>query len=383
MRKYLMRSVCVGVIMSLGLNFHTYSQETGQAELFRSIENQEVELLKQYSENNNNLDLYNYEGQSLMYVAVDNWNLPAIEILLENNSSFSYQKIKKLLGSKIDAREQLSISKENYRAHHKVKTYIEPFESYKVVNNREPVEDFSPALSPPSYNELKQIFNKAKPQFDLMLARRVQSGLNTDLDYAGLSTGAGIMLPLFKNYSSQLTCGEKNISVREEDTGKTIYLNNDVYQLDQLDIQQLLRQRFSLYFHLMGIYNIRMTGMLPDNPDFIGNITSEDYLLDIRSIDISPSLVFKYGIFYFKSGMEIRKNLKTSVLWPRHSNDGDLENADISEFAQPISTAVILSAGVDVLFAYVEFGRSFGATDFFQGISSEVNWSGFCVGVRL
>lgn len=383
MRKDLMMSVCVGVIMSFGLNFHTYSQEIGQVELFRSIENQEVELLKQYSEKYNNLDLYNYEGQSLMYVSVDNWNLPAIEILLENNSDFSYQKIKKLLGSKIDSKEQLSISEENYKAHSKTKTYIEPFESYKVMDNRKPVEDFSPALSPPSYNELKQIFNKAKPQFDLMPARRVQSGLSNDLNYAGLSTGAGIVLPLFKNYSSQLKCGEKNISVREEKTGKTIYLNNDVYQLDQLDIQQSLRQRFSLYFQLMGIYSIRMTDMLPGNPDFIENITSEDYLLDIRSIDISPSLVFKYGIFYFKSGMEIRKNLKTSVLWPRHSNDGDFENADISGFAQPFTTAVVLSAGVDLLFAYVEFGRSFGATDVFQGISSEVNWSGFSVGVRL
>lgn len=383
MRKDLLRSVCIGIMVSFALNVHIYSQGVGKKELFQSIENQEVDLLKEYMEKNINLRLYDEEDKSLMYVAVDNWNIPAVEILLEHNAAFSYHSIKKLLRSKIDSEEKLSISRENYNAHSKIMNHIDPFDSYKVVDSKKSIENFSPVLSPPSYSEIQQIFNKAKPQFELIIARRMRSGLNSNLNYAGLSTGAGIVLPLFKNYSSQLKCGEKKMAINHGKDGKIIYLDNDVYQLDQLDIQQSLRQRFSLYFQLTGIYTMRITGMLPVSPEFIQNITTEEYMLDIRSLDISPSLIFKYGLFYLKFGMEIRKAIKTSVLWPVYPDDSEYERADISENAQPYTSAFVLGAGVDVQFAYIEFGKSFAPTDAFQGVKTAVNWSGLSVGVRL
>ena len=378
-----MRSVCVGIIVSFIFNFNAFSQEALKEELFESIENQEVNLLIQYIQKDNNLKLYNEEGKSLMYVAVDNWNIPAVELLLEYNAPYRYSNIKWLLRSKIDSEEKLSISRENYEAHSEIKDYIDPFENYKIVDSKKTTENFSPILAPPSYNELQQIFNKAKPQFELIIARRMRSGLNKNLNYAGLSAGAGIVLPLFKNYSSQLKCGDKNIVINEGQDGKTIYLDDEVYQLDQLDIQQSLRQKFSLYFQLTGTYTMRITGMLPESPDFISDIATDDYMLDIRSLDISPSLIFKYGLFYLKSGMEIRKTLETSVLWPVYSDNSEYERADISGNVQPYTTAFIFGGGIDVQFAYIEFGKSFAPTDIFQGMHSGVNWSGISVGVRL
>lgn len=383
MRKDLLKSLCAGIVLSFIFNLSVCSQEALKDELFESIKNQEVGLLTQYIENNNSLKMYNEEGQSLMHVAVVNWNIPAVEILLENNAPYSYSTIKRLLHSKIDSDEKLNISIENYMAHDQTTDYIDPFESYKVVDSKKTIENFRPALSPPSYNELQQIFNKAKPQFELIIARRMRSGMNSNMNYAGLSAGAGIVLPLFKNYSSQLKCGEKNIAINEGQDGKIIYLDNDVYQLDQLDIQQSLRQRFSLYFQLTGSYTMRITGILPDNPDFMNNITTEEYMLDIRSLDISPSLMFKYGLFYLKTGVEIRKTMKTSVLWPLYSENNKYERTDISENVQPYTSAFILGAGIDVQFAYIEFGKSFASTDIFQGVKTAVNWSGVSVGLRL
>lgn len=371
------------IVGSFLLNGHVYTQDVLKEELFLSVENQETEFLKQYLENYDNLELYNNEDESLMYVAVDNWNLPAIEILLENNAAFSYRNIKKLLRTKIDSKEQLSISEENYKAHDRLRNYIEPFESYRIEDSRKTIENFRPALSPPSFNDLKQIFNKAKPQIDLMLARRVRSGINKELNYAGLSTGAGIVLPLFKNYSSQMVCGEKNIAVSEGSDGKTIYFNDAVFQMDQLEMQQSIRQRFSLYFQLAGLYSIRTTQIPAQSPGFIEDITTEGLILDIRSFDISPSLLFKYGIFYLKSGLEIRKNLKTSLMRPVYSENGNYESTDISKHVQPYTTAFVLGLGIDVQFAWIEFGKSFAPTDIFEGVPSAVNWSGVSVGIRF
>jgi len=45
--------------------------------------------------------------------------------------------------------------------------------------------------------------------------------------------------------------------------------------------------------------------------------------------------------------------------------------------------AFVISAGLDVQFAYLELGRSFATTNKFENISSELNWLGLSVGVRF
>ncbi len=383
MKNGALKLLFISLFISTLFCFNASSQEALKEELFESLKKQEVDLLKQYIEKKDRLKLYNKEGESLMYAALDNWNIPAVEILLENNAPFSYPQIKRLLLTKIQAEEELNITEANYYAHNKIKNYIDPFDSYKVTDSKKTLDNFSPVLSPPSYHELQQIFNKAKPQLELIIARRMRSGIKSNLNYAGLSTGAGIVLPLFKNYSSQITCGEKNISLSHGKEHNTIYLNNGIFQLDQLDMQQSLKQGFSLYFQLTGLYTRRITGMLSSHPDFIRDIAPEDYMLDIRSLDISPSLLFKYGIFYLKSGVEIRKTLKTALLWPVYGENSEYERAAISENMESYTTAMVLGAGIDVQFAYIELGKSFAPTNILQGVPSKVNWSGVSVGVRL
>jgi hypothetical protein len=380
---YKVRNVAVLILLTLFLSLPAYSQVYTRKDLFNSIEKQEVNFLKEYIDLNDNLDLYNNEGKSLMYVAVDSWNLPAVEILLENNSHYRYQNIKKLLRHKTKTGEKLTISEENYKAHDRVKEYLDPFEDYQVRNNSETIENFRPALSPPSYSELKQIFNKAKPQFDIMVARRVRTGLGSELNYRGFTTGAGIVLPVFRNYSSRIKAGQRNITLRDGPNGKTIYFDNEVFQLDQLDIQQSFRQSLSFYFQVTGAYSSRLTQMLPESPDFITEITSEDYNLSIKTIDITPAVIFKYGVFYFKSGIEIRKNLKTSLLWADNSEDGKNQETDITGNAQPNTTAFVWGAGIDVQFAYFEFGKSYAATEIFQTVPGAFNWRGWTFGLRL
>lgn len=361
----------------------SYSQKPGKAELFQSLQKQETTMLEEYIRLGGDLKVVDKDSKGLVYVAVDSWNLPALKILLENRAPFRAGEMSKMLQRKLKMGQGLSISEENLNSHDKVLNYIQPFDEYQLVKNKdEQIDKYVPELLPPPYRDLRMVFNRAKIQYDLLLLRSINSGFDGDLGSSGFSVGAGVNIPLLKRYETRIITGDPDIRVNKSTEGKTIYFDDVVFLMEQVDMKQDLRHRFSMSLNMMVNYSKRKTGQL-EASDFFTDITSDPYFLDIRDLDILPSLLFTYGSLYLKTGLELRANLSAELNWPADAAEADLLSEAVEDRLNPLTAAMVAGIGVELQWAYVEICRTIIAGDAFMDSPGQLHWLGLNIGLRL